>query len=110
MLQLQLGCTRTVFGHLEVALHPVGTDFVRIGPVAGENAELVLGLVELGVVRQQHGGTGAPGVGGQVALGIDVLLQVADAPVRLVPLVDEGGAAEIDYVQRLSTVQYLEGE
>src|SRR5207249_10046605 len=58
----------------EIALHPVGPDFVWMRPVAAarEHAVLVERIVELGVVGEQHGRSGSDRPPGHVPLRVDV--------------------------------------
>src|SRR5262249_46032220 len=70
LFQPQLRRPRTTLHHLEIALHPFGTELVWMWTFAasGEHSVFVDRIVELRVVRKKDRGTGSGGLCGHVLL------------------------------------------
>ena len=111
LFQPQLRRPRATLHDLEIALDPIGPEFVwmRTVTAAGEHSVLVERIVELRVVREEDGRTGSGGFCGHVLLRVDIGLEILDAGIRRVVHEIESGAARIRHVDRLAAVQHGKG-
>src|SRR5260221_9933133 len=108
LLQPDLGRARAALHHPEIALHPVGPDLVGVRPVAAarEHAVLVVCVVELRVVREEHGRAGSGGLPGHGPLRDDVGLEIPDSRVGTGVEEIEGRAARARNVHALAAVEH----